>query len=60
MWYQFNPNTELLKQANVWNGLSQSIKDFFEGADRNELLKLNRQNTQINMDKTRLNMDKTR
>ena len=71
MWYQFQPNTELLKQANVWNGLSQSIKDFFEGAERNELAKTNKQSAQLYMDKMRqdmqqqaeihpLNMDKTR
>lgn len=56
MWYQFQPNTELLKQANVWNGLSQSIKDFFEGAERNELAKINKQNAQLNMDKMRQDM----
>lgn len=56
MWYQFQPNTELLKQANVWNGLSQSIKDFFEGAERNELAKINKQNTQLYMDKIRQDM----
>lgn len=56
MWYQFQPNTELLKQANVWNGLSQSIKDFFEGAERNELAKINKQNAQLNMDRMRQDM----
>lgn len=55
-WYQYQPNTELLKQANVWNGLSQSIKDFFEGAERNELAKINKQNAQLNMDKMRQDM----
>lgn len=56
MWYQFRPNTELLRQANVWNGLSQSIKDFFEGAERNELAKINKQNAQLNMDRMRQDM----
>lgn len=52
-WYQYQPNVELLKQANMWEGLSQSVKDFLSGAEQNEAFKLNKQQALLDMDNTK-------
>ena len=52
-WYQYQPNVELLKQANMWEGLSQGVKDFLSGAEQNETFKLNKQQALLDMDNTR-------
>ena len=48
-WYRYHPNIDLLKQTNVWGGLSDAVKGFFERAEENALNALNKEKIGLDM-----------